>query len=167
MKASHQRCDGGQRSIELRPHRERGNRHVTLDEHKPLTAVIVDTDRHRSTVEARVAQRREEAVDQARVRVRGPKHMLANSRHTTGIRHAPRQWHFIHPVIIAGTVSGPIAITTSDAGLLNSAFHPAAEGGGVAIHAHGSGRPCFGCRTRRSAKRGNFSGPSRYPATVE
>jgi hypothetical protein len=107
MKASHQRCDGGQRSIELRPHRERGNRHVTLDEHKPLTAVIVDTDRHRSTVEARVAQRREEAVDQARVRVRGPKHMLTKSRHTTGIRHAPRQWYFIHPVIIAGTVSAP------------------------------------------------------------
>jgi hypothetical protein len=54
-------------------------------------------------------------VDQARVRVRGTKHMLTNSRHTTGIRHAPRQWYFIHPVIMAGTVSAPIT-TTSDAG---------------------------------------------------
>src|SRR5260370_16228637 len=129
MEASHQRCDGGQSSIELRPHGERGDRHVTLDEHKPLTTVVVDTDRHRSTVEARVAQRREEAVDQTRVRVRGPKHMLTNSRHTTGIRHAPSQWYFIHPVIIAGTISAPIT-TTSNTGILNSAFSPA-EGGGV------------------------------------
>ena len=53
--------------------------------------------------------------------------MLTNSRHTTGIRHAPRQWYFIHPVIIVGTVFAPIT-TTSDAGLLNSAFHRAAEG---------------------------------------
>ena len=53
--------------------------------------------------------------------------MLTNSRHTTGIRHAPRQWYFIHPVIIAGTVSAPITTTVSDAGFLNSAFPP---GGG-------------------------------------
>jgi hypothetical protein len=61
--------------------------------------------------------------------------MLTNSRHTTGIRHAPRQWYFIHPVIIAGTVSAPTTTTTSDAGFLNSALPP---------HAHGSDRPCRG-----------------------
>jgi hypothetical protein len=45
----------------------------------------------------------------------------------------------------------PITTTTGDAGLLNSAFHRAAEGGGVATHAHGSDRPCSAMVRRKQS----------------
>ncbi len=77
VEPAQQRRDRGERVVGLRPAGERRHRHVALDEPQPLTAVVVDADRHRGPVEARVVQGAEEAVDGPRVGVRRPQHVRA------------------------------------------------------------------------------------------
>lgn len=83
-----ERCCGRQGTVGAGPRRVRRHGDITLDEHQPFPAVIVDPDGQRGSLEPGGTKPQQERVDRLRERARRSEHVRTDSHHPTRVRDA-------------------------------------------------------------------------------